>query len=232
MAISGSLADGATLPAAMLDCQREFNPSGNQWVWMDGDSKFGDHFDHGTYGELGKFAPGNIPGSRWEGATWTDTSGNFWLFGGQGNASVVTEGILNDLWEFNPSTNQWAWMGGSSTLNCANVPHVYCNRPGVYGTLGVPAAGNNPWKPHGLFQLEGRQWKPLTLWRPRLRFQFELEHSQRSLEVQSFDESMGMDGRDQHAYQCSDGRRSIRHTRNSCCEQSARTQIRRCQLDR
>jgi hypothetical protein len=106
--------------------------------------QFGDNFDHGTYGELGKFAPGNVPGSRWEGATWTDTSGNFWLFGGQGNASIVTEGILNDLWEFNPSTNQWAWMGGSSTLNCANVPQVYCNRPGVYGTLGVPAAGNIP----------------------------------------------------------------------------------------
>ena len=42
------------------------------------------------------------------------------------------EGILNDVWEFNPSTSQWAWMGGSSTLNCA------------YGTLGIPAAGNIP----------------------------------------------------------------------------------------
>jgi N-acetylneuraminic acid mutarotase len=122
----------------------EFNPSINQWAWMGGDNNFGGNAAYGTYGELGKFAPGNVPGSRWEGATWTDTSGNFWLFGGQGNASIVTEGILNDLWEFNPSTNQWAWMGGSSTLNCANVPQVYCNRPGVYGTLGVPAAGNIP----------------------------------------------------------------------------------------
>ena len=139
----------------------EFNPSSNQWAWMGGDSNFGDNVDHGTYGELGKFAPANIPGSRWEGATWTDTSGNFWLFGGQGNASVVTEGILNDLWEFDPSTNQWAWMGGSNTLNCSNVPQTYCNQPGVYGTLGVPATGNTPGS-----RMDSFNWRDLNgnLW--------------------------------------------------------------------
>jgi hypothetical protein len=123
----------------------EFNPSSNQWAWMAGDSNFGSNPVNGIYGDLGKFAAGSIPGSRWEGTTWTDNSGNFWLFGGPGLAASGTGGLLNDLWEFDPSTNQWAWMGGSSTLNCANVPQqVYCNRPGVYGTLGVPAASNIP----------------------------------------------------------------------------------------
>jgi len=112
----------------------QFNPSSNEWAWMGGDSNFGTSALHGTYGDLGKFADGNIPGPRWGAATWTDNNGNLWLFGGQGDAAIVTEGLLNDLWEFNPSTNQWAWMGGSSTLN----------QPGVYGTLGVPAAGNIP----------------------------------------------------------------------------------------
>ncbi|MDX6464503.1 MAG: hypothetical protein QOE55_8200, partial [Acidobacteriaceae bacterium] len=123
----------------------EFNPSSNQWAWMGGDSNFGGTPPvHGTYGDLGKPAAGNFPGSRWSEATWTDANGNFWLFGGQGDAASGAEGMLNDLWEFNPSTNQWAWMGGSSTLNCASGPPGYCDQPGVYGTLGVPATGNIP----------------------------------------------------------------------------------------
>ena len=122
----------------------QFNPSSNEWAWMGGSSTFGSNAVAGTYGVLEKPAAGNFPGSRWSGATWTDSSGNFWLFGGGGEDATDTEGILNDLWEFNPSTNQWAWIGGSSTLNCTNYPQTYCHQPGVYGTLGVPAAGNIP----------------------------------------------------------------------------------------
>jgi N-acetylneuraminic acid mutarotase len=123
----------------------EFNPSSNQWAWMGGDKTFGGSFPfYGTYGDLGKPAAGNFPGWRWSEATWTDANGNFWLFGGQGYAASGTGGILNDLWEFNPSTNMWAWMGGSSTLNCTPPPQSLCNQPGVYGTLGVPATGNIP----------------------------------------------------------------------------------------
>jgi N-acetylneuraminic acid mutarotase len=120
----------------------QFSPSTSEWAWMGGSSVFGKM--PGTYGVLGKPAAGNIPGSRWLGATWTDANGNLWLFGGQGYDASDPEGILNDLWEFNPSTSQWAWMGGSSTLNCANLPQLYCHQPGVYGTLGVPAAANIP----------------------------------------------------------------------------------------
>jgi N-acetylneuraminic acid mutarotase len=123
----------------------EFNPSINQWAWMGGDKTFGGSFPfYGTYGDLGKPAAGNFPGWRWSEATWTDANGNFWLFGGQGYAASGAEGILNDLWEFNPSTNVWTWMGGSSTLNCTNSPQLFCGQPGVYGALGVPATGNIP----------------------------------------------------------------------------------------
>ena len=41
---------------------------------------------------------------------------------------------LNDLWKFDPSTAEWTWMGGSNALGAS----------GVYGNLGVPAAGNVP----------------------------------------------------------------------------------------
>ena len=38
----------------------------------------------GVYGTLGIAAAGNIPGARDSAATWTDSNGNFWLFGGEG----------------------------------------------------------------------------------------------------------------------------------------------------
>ena len=63
--------------------------------------------------------------------------GNLWLYGGEGYDANGQLGLLGDLWEFNPSLGQngeWTWMGGS-TLN---------GQPGVYGTLGEPAATNNP----------------------------------------------------------------------------------------
>jgi N-acetylneuraminic acid mutarotase len=118
----------------------EFNPSTNEWAWMGGSSTGNQAGVHGT---LGVPAAGNIPGGRDGAASWTDNSGNFWLFGGQGEDAYGNYGALNDLWEFNPSTNEWAWMGGSSTMIFENGANEY-GQPGVYGTLGMPTAGNIP----------------------------------------------------------------------------------------
>jgi hypothetical protein len=63
-----------------------------------------------------------------------DPNGNFWLFGGIGIGANSNFGSLNELWKFTPYTGQWTWMSGSGLTN----PNI------VYGTLGVPAAGNNP----------------------------------------------------------------------------------------
>jgi N-acetylneuraminic acid mutarotase len=111
----------------------EFNPSTNEWAWMGGSSTlaYDEYGQPGVYGTLGEYAAGNVPGGRWGGSGWTDSSGHLWLFGGQG--AYYEDSGFNDLWEFNPSTNEWAWMGGSDT-----------GQPGVYGTLGTPAAGNFP----------------------------------------------------------------------------------------
>jgi len=112
------------------------------WTWMGGSNTIpGNYALPGLYGTLGAFAAGNMPGSHAGAGTWTGSNGNFWFFGGQGYDSNGNSGSLNDLWEFNPSTNQWAWMGGSSQGGCAS---GYCGAPGVYGTLGTPAAGNIP----------------------------------------------------------------------------------------
>jgi N-acetylneuraminic acid mutarotase len=113
----------------------EFNPSTSEWAWMGGSTKTG---QPGVYGTLGQAAAGNIPGSRNNAASWTDSSGHFWLFGGRGFDSAGDFGYLNDLWEFNPSTDEWAWMGGSSTLVSTGV------ESGTYGTLLTPAPANIP----------------------------------------------------------------------------------------
>jgi N-acetylneuraminic acid mutarotase len=140
---------GTTL--GILNDVWEFNPATNQWTWMGGSKTVptcsAECGQAGVYGTLGTAAAGNIPGARDGAATWTDSSGHLWLFGGYGFDANDATGYLNDLWEFNPSTNQWTWMGGPSTLgsNCSGpVGFQTCGRAGVYGTLGTAAAGNIP----------------------------------------------------------------------------------------
>jgi N-acetylneuraminic acid mutarotase len=117
----------------------EFNPSTSEWAWMSGSDTVGGHGGQpGVYGTLGTPAPQNTPGSRNFAATWTDSNGNLWLFGGQGYDVNSIAGPLNDLWKFNLLTNEWAWMSGSSTVGPND------GQSGVYGALGTPAAGNTP----------------------------------------------------------------------------------------
>jgi len=95
----------------------------------------------GTYGTLGKPGAANIPGGRSPAATWIDQAGHLWLFGGYGLDANEALGALNDLWELNPSTNEWTWRGGSNTLVCG--PYA-CGVSGTYGTIGSPASANIP----------------------------------------------------------------------------------------
>jgi gliding motility-associated-like protein len=95
-----------------------------QWTWVGG-TKAGNA--RGSYGVVGIPSPTNSPGSRVGATTWKDNNGNFWLFGGRGWAESAN-GLLNDLWRYNPSNNQWTWMGGDKGINT----------PGRYGILGIP----------------------------------------------------------------------------------------------
>ena len=108
--------------------------SGGEWTWMAGSNLPG-HL--GDYGIQGTASPNNAPGARVAAAVWTDRSGNFWLFGGDGYDSVGSLDYLNDLWEY--SAGQWTWIGGS------NLAH----QPGIYGTQGTPAVGNVPGARYG-----------------------------------------------------------------------------------
>ena len=58
---------------------------------------------NGAYGTEGVPAATNVPGGRYYAASWTDSSGNFWLFGGEGHDSTAAQqGALNDLWQYPP----------------------------------------------------------------------------------------------------------------------------------
>ena len=113
----------------------EFNPVTKEWTWVAGSISGS---GSGVYGTLGTPALGNLPGGRGGASSWTDSSGKIWLFGGNGG------GDLNDFWEFNPTNEEWAWMGGSSTLVCNHLLFYYCGQPGISGTQGTPAIGNIP----------------------------------------------------------------------------------------
>ena len=103
--------------------------SAGQWTWISGTDKAN---ASGVYGTLGVAASSNTPGARQRAVTWSDSSGNLWLFGGAGFDSAGTLGSLNDLWKFN--AGQWTWINGSN----------HANQSGVYGTQGVAAATNFP----------------------------------------------------------------------------------------
>ena len=68
-----------------------------EWTWVSG-SDTGDQ--SGTYGTLGVADGANVPGARYGSVSWTDASGNLWLFGGRGYDSSGAVGRLNDLWNF------------------------------------------------------------------------------------------------------------------------------------
>jgi hypothetical protein len=71
-----------------------------------------------------------VPGARSAASSWTDSSGNFWLFGGSGYDSTGGVGDLYDLWQYNPGIGGWTWVSGGNSVN-AN---------GAYGIQGNSSA--------------------------------------------------------------------------------------------
>jgi hypothetical protein len=88
--------------------------SGGQWTWVAPDMPSDPNpfiNELGLYGTKGVGDTANAPGSRDQGLSWTDASGNLWLFGGFGLGTIPVNGTTNvhsgfdslqDLWEFQP----------------------------------------------------------------------------------------------------------------------------------
>jgi N-acetylneuraminic acid mutarotase len=117
--------------AGYLNDLWQYTPSTGLWTWVNGGS--GDNAS-GVYGTQGTAAATNVPGARQAASSWTDSSGNLWLFGGYGYDSISALGDLNDMWEYSPSSGQWTWVSGTSGDNAA----------GVYGTQGAVSISTAP----------------------------------------------------------------------------------------
>ncbi len=122
--------DGSGSYGILNDLWR-FNITSKEWAWMSG-NKTDD--EYGVYGAMRDPDIANYPGARYSSVSWTDTDGNLWLFGGYGRAGSGSWGRLNDLWRFNITSKEWAWMSGNNILN----------QIGVSGTKGVPDMANYP----------------------------------------------------------------------------------------
>jgi N-acetylneuraminic acid mutarotase len=109
----------------------KYSEASQQWTWVGG-SQTAD--TPGAYGVQNVAAVSNLPGARYRAASWSDNSGNFWLFGGLGYDANGNVGYLNDLWEYSPASNKWTWVSGMSNTGT----------PGAYGTQNVAASTNAP----------------------------------------------------------------------------------------
>jgi hypothetical protein len=107
----------------------KYTPGNSQWTWVSGSSSVGYGGAGGQFGTQGVGSPSNNPPPLTTQTTWTDASGNFWLFGGFDGAQ-----FRNGLWEFTPGNSQWTWVSGASTGN----------QNGIYGTKGVGSTSNIP----------------------------------------------------------------------------------------
>jgi PKD repeat protein len=93
----------------------------NTWTWVKGSTS-------GTtapvYGTMGIPSLTNTPGSRYNYAKWKDAQDNLWMFGGFGLSFYSPR---NDLWKYNPASNEWTWMNGSNTSGDPGIYNSYCS---------------------------------------------------------------------------------------------------------
>jgi N-acetylneuraminic acid mutarotase len=108
-----------------------FRGAHGEWAWISGSDTAS---AAGDYGAEYQFAASNDPGARLGAVAWSQPGGRVCIFGGYGWDSLGEAGDLNDVWLFDPSQGEWAWMGGSNTSD-AN---------GVYGTEYEFAPSNIP----------------------------------------------------------------------------------------
>lgn len=127
--IFGGSGYDSTMNSGYLSDLWKFNPSDSKWTWVGGPSL---SEQRGTYGTRLIEASSNAPGGRQSPALRFDASNNLWLAAGNGYASTGSVDSLSDVWRFNTTTNNWAWLAGVTTIDGY----------GTYGTKGTPSTSN------------------------------------------------------------------------------------------
>ena len=94
----------------------KYDISKNEWALMKGDTIPN---SIGNYGTKGVEDSNNIPPARWSYSRWKGSDGCFYLFGG-GTPDY------NDVWKYNPITNNWTWVSGTNQMNDSGTYNAYC----------------------------------------------------------------------------------------------------------
>ncbi|MBP9102431.1 MAG: hypothetical protein KBF82_01110, partial [Chitinophagaceae bacterium] len=107
----------------------------NEWTWMKGDDNpVVVDSSQPVYGPLGASSSNYRPGIRSNATMWAAADGSIWLFGGLGSSDGYNNGYLNDLWKYNPATNEWTWVKGDNTINNIGIysdVNASFNKPGA-----------------------------------------------------------------------------------------------------
>lgn len=77
-----------------------------------------------NFGVKGVYNSTNTPGKRSQSITFIDNEGNLYLWGGTGIDYTTYTIPYNDLWKYDVSIQQWAWIGGADNA-------------GNYGAIGI-----------------------------------------------------------------------------------------------
>lgn len=119
-----------TAPPGPLNDLWTFNTTSNVWTFVGGST---------TTGASGVYTGANaFPGARYAATGAVDSSGNFWMFGGNGIDSTGAEGDLNDLWEYSNGT--WSFVNGAEIVNQKGVYSTTAKSTNVPGSrLGASA---------------------------------------------------------------------------------------------
>ncbi len=98
--------------AAVINVRNDmwkYNIASNMWTWMKGSNTLN---SNGSYGTKGVELPTNNPPARMSYTKWKGKDKNFYVFAG-GNAGASR----NDVWRYNPFTNNWTWISGTQVQN-------------------------------------------------------------------------------------------------------------------
>lgn len=86
--------------------------SGGEWTWVTGSLAAEASAE---YGSQGVASAANTPSGRYRAASWHDSAGNTWLYGGVGNASLTdnTRFASAELWKY--TSAGWMWVSGAKS---------------------------------------------------------------------------------------------------------------------
>ncbi len=109
-----------------------YNISSNAWTRFGGPNTINANWVAGSrYLSSSKI----WPSARFGAAGWKTPDGKLWFVGGDANTALKgNSGYINDIWNFDPATGQWTWLGGSTqSISGYSIP--YANQPGTFGAF-------------------------------------------------------------------------------------------------